>query len=84
MHQGIRVYGADWCQDTQHTLQHLQELGLEFTYVNVEEDAKARHWVRQHNEGKQKLPTLDVSGRVLSVPDNRELDRVLQEKGLHG
>jgi glutaredoxin len=81
--EGIKVYGADWCHDTKHTLEHLQQLGLDFTYVNVDNNEQAKHWVKQHNEGKQKLPTLDVSGRVLSVPDNRELDRVLKEKGLH-
>jgi thioredoxin reductase (NADPH) len=79
---GIRVYGADWCHDTQHTLAHLEDLGLEFQYVNVDHDEHAKHWVRTHNEGKQKLPTLDVQGRVLSIPDDRELDKVLREKGI--
>lgn len=80
--EGIRVYGADWCHDTQHTLQHLLQLGLAFDYVNVDHDVQAKHWVRSHNNGQQKLPTLDVSGRVISTPTDRELDRVLEEKGL--
>lgn len=80
--EGIRVYGADWCHDTRHTLEHLQQLGVDFDYVNVDRDQQARHWVRSHNNGHQALPTLDVSGRVLSIPTDRELDRVLQEKGL--
>ncbi|HZZ43020.1 MAG TPA: glutaredoxin family protein [Tepidisphaeraceae bacterium] len=79
---GIKVYGADWCHDTQNTLKHLKELGLEFTYANVDKDEQAKHWVRSHNEGKQKLPTVDVSGRVLSVPNNVALDQVLREKGM--
>lgn len=80
--QGIRIYGADWCHDTRHTLQHLQQLGIDFTYVNVDTDQHAKHWVRQHNEGKQILPTLEISGRVLSIPNDRELDRVLKEEGM--
>lgn len=80
--EGIKVYGADWSHETQHTRQHLQELGVEFTYVNVDRDQQAKHWVRVHNEGQQKLPTIDVSGRVLCVPTDRELDRVLKEQGV--
>lgn len=80
--EGIKVYGADWCHDTQHTLSHLQQLGVDYSYVNVDRDPQAKHWVRAHNDGQQRLPTLDVSGRVLSAPTDRELDRVLKEKGV--
>lgn len=78
----VKVYGADWCHDTLDTLQHLKTLGVAHTYINVEEDAKASDWVKQQNEGKERKPTLDIAGQVLSVPTNRELESVLREKGL--
>jgi hypothetical protein len=37
--------------------------------------------VRQHNDGKERKPTLDIAGQVLSVPTNRELESALREKG---
>jgi len=77
----VKVYGADWCHDTQDTLQHLKELGVAHTYINVEEDAQAAEWVRRHNDGKERKPTLDLAGQVLSVPTNRELESALREKG---
>ena len=78
----VKVYGADWCEDTQHTLKHLQELGVAHRYVNIERDEAARAWVREHNDGKERKPTLDVAGQVLSAPTTRELDSALREKGL--
>jgi hypothetical protein len=48
----------------------------------VEENAEAAEWVRQHNDGKERKPTLDIAGQVLSVPTNRELESALREKGL--
>ena len=78
----VKVYGADWCGDTQQTLNHLRELGVAHRYVNIEQDEEARAWVREHNEGKERKPTLDVAGQVLSVPTTRELDSALREKGL--
>lgn len=78
----IKVYGADWCHDTKRTLKHLDELALDYQYIDIEQDAEAARWVREQNDGKERKPTLDIEGRVLSVPDNQELDAVLQKQGL--
>lgn len=78
----VKVYGADWCGDTQRTLKHLSDLGVAHRYVNIEQDEEARQWVREHNDGKERKPTLDVAGQVLSVPTDRELDSALREKGM--
>ena len=77
----VKVYGADWCHDTQDTLKHLKELGVAHVYIDVERDEGAAAWVKQHNEGKERKPTLDIAGQVLSVPTNRELESALREKG---
>jgi thioredoxin reductase (NADPH) len=78
----VKVYGADWCEDTQRTLEHLERLGVAHHYINIEQDDAAREWVKEHNEGKERKPTLDIAGQVLSTPTERELDSALREKGL--
>ncbi len=78
----VKVYGADWCGDTQRTLEHLRRLGVAHSYVNIEQDERAAEWVRAHNEGKERKPTLDVAGQILSTPTDRELDSALREKGM--
>ncbi len=78
----IKVYGADWCSMTTHTKRHLDRVGVPYDYINIDHDRDAAAWVASHNDGKEKKPTLDVKGTVLSTPTNDELDDVLQEKGL--
>lgn len=74
----VKVYGADWCKDTKRTLRHLDESGVDYDYIDIEQDEEAARWVREQNEGKERKPTLDIDGRVLSVPSNEELDAALQ------
>jgi glutaredoxin len=77
----VKVYGADWCEDTRRTLEHLRGLGVAHRYIDIERDEEARAWVRGQNEGKERKPTLDIAGQVLSTPTDRELDSALREKG---
>jgi len=78
----IKVYGADWCDDTQRTRQHLDSLGVPYDYINVEQDEAAQFWVKRQNDGKQKTPTLDMNGKILIEPTNPELDEALRASGL--
>jgi len=79
---GVKVYGADGCGDTQHAREFLERLGVAYEYVNIEEDERAREWVRGHNGGKERKPTVDVAGQVLSEPTDHDLTSALRERGL--
>ncbi len=78
----VKVYGADWCEDTQRTRRHLDELGISYDYLDVDRDPRAKAWVKDHNGGRQRTPTVDVNGRVLPVPKDEELDAALQTEDL--
>jgi glutaredoxin len=79
---GVKVYGADWCEDTQRTREFLERLGVAYKYVNIETDERARDWVLAHNDGKERKPTVDVAGQILSEPTDHELTSTLRERGL--
>ena len=78
----VKVYGADWCEDTRRTLSRLDALGVGYDYVDIESDAEAARWVREQNGGKERKPTVQVGGRVLSTPDDEELESTLKAEGL--
>jgi glutaredoxin len=80
----VKVYGADWCGDTRNTRNHLDSLGVQYQYLNVDRDPAARQWMLQHNGGDQKLPTVDIAGKVLSKPDEIQLEEALRGTGLMG
>lgn len=79
---GVKVYGADWCEDTRQTLAFLDRVGVAYEYVNIEQDAGAAEWVRGQNGGKERKPTVDVGGQVLCVPSDHDLTGALRERGL--
>lgn len=80
--KAVKVYGAGWCGDTKRTLAFLDRVGVAYEYIDVEQDAQASAWVKEHNEGKELKPTVDVNGQILSVPSERELTQALRELGL--
>lgn len=86
MKDQIKVYGADWCGDTVRTLKHLDKLGVEYNYINIDEDSEGESKVIKWNHGKRRIPTLEVASEtsdsiVLSVPSNSDLETELKAKG---
>lgn len=80
----MRVYGAGWCGVCLMTLRHLDELGVPYEYVDIEEDPRAAAWVREHNRGYELKPTVDVGGEVLGAPREYMLDDALRRHGFLG
>ena len=37
----VKVYGADWCGMTRRTQSFLDQLGIDYDYINVEKDERA-------------------------------------------
>ncbi len=67
---------------TKRALAHLDQLGIKYEYIDIDDDREAAQWVAAQNEGKEKKPTIDIDGQVLSEPSNRLLDEALEAKGL--
>ena len=82
MADAVKVYGADWCEDTRATREVLDRLGVAYKYIDVDGNEEAAAWVREQNEGKERKPTLDINGQILSVPTEHELVGALREMGL--
>jgi glutaredoxin len=75
--KSIKVYGADWCEDTQRAIAHLERERVPFDYINVDDDPEASEWVKRQNNGKERKPTIEIEGRILSQPTNDEIDAAL-------
>lgn len=78
----VKVYGADWCEDTQKTRRHLNRLAVRYDYINIDFDPRAREFVKSRNDGKQVTPTVVVGGDVLVEPTDDELGGLLRQKAL--
>ncbi len=62
----ITMYSTTWCPDCRRAKSFLEERGVDFREVNIEEDSSAEEIVIKANDGKRKVPTLEVGGRYFS------------------
>ena len=79
----IRVFGTPDCPDTARTRMRLDELGVQYQFINIDNVPQARHDVENWNGGKALKPTLEITAsgesRRLAEPTNEELEQVLRE-----
>ncbi|HEY6385734.1 MAG TPA: glutaredoxin family protein [Candidatus Acidoferrum sp.] len=62
----LTMYSAPWCPDCRRAKLFLKERGVEFHEVNIEEDSSAEEIVIKANDGKRKIPTLEIGGRYFA------------------
>lgn len=62
----IRIYTTSWCPDCRQAKRLLEEHRLPYEEIDIESDAGAAKFVRSANNGKRKVPTFDVDGRIFS------------------
>ena len=62
----ITVYTTQWCADFRRAKQFLRERGVSFREVNIEEAPEAEELVLRVNQGRRKVPTIEVSGRYFA------------------
>ena len=75
------VIGASWCHDTTRTRKQLDSLGVEYDYVDIDEDPSAEEWIKKQNNGKRMTPTVDVNGKLLFEPSNEDMQSTLKSAG---
>ena len=78
----IKLYGANWCEDTTRTREQLDSLGVKYEYINVEKDAAANKHITELNNGKRKTPTVELGGKILVEPSNEEMENALRTAGV--
>lgn len=79
----ITMYGAEWCGDCRRSQRLLNELGVEYSYINIEEVPDAADKVVEINGGAQSIPVVMFSdGTHLTEPSDPDLRKKLESLGL--
>ncbi len=63
----IRMYCAPWCGDCRAAKRFLEEPGVAYEDINIEENPDAVRLILEKNNGKRKIPTFEVDGRWFAV-----------------
>jgi len=78
----ITMFGADWCGDCRRTKKQLDELGVGYSYVDLEADPAAAEVAREIS-GRTNIPVVvypDASHHV--EPSNADVEAKLRELSL--
>jgi mycoredoxin len=77
--KGIVVYGASWCPDARRARRFFDEEGVEYAWIDIDEDKDARDFVRKTNDGKIVIPVIFFPDRsILVEPSNYELAKKME------
>jgi mycoredoxin len=79
----IEFYGAAWCGDCRRSKRQLDELGVEYTYIDTETTDGAIDKVIAYNAGMKSIPVIVFAdGTHLTEPSNPALAAKLTELAL--
>jgi mycoredoxin len=62
----LTIYCTKWCCDCRRAKQFLRERGVAFREVNIDETPDAEQLVLRVNDGRRKVPTLELDGRFFA------------------
>lgn len=62
----ITIYSTCFCCDCRRAKQFLRERGVVFREVNIDENPDAEDLVVRVNDGRRKVPTIEVEGRYFA------------------
>ena len=73
----IKMFTTTWCGDCYRTKYFLKANGIEFEEINIDEDAAAAELVMKNNDGKRRVPTLEIDGSYYGNPPLHELAELI-------
>jgi mycoredoxin len=76
----IKFYGTSWCPSSRRAKNLLIKNGIDFEWINIDEDPAARSFVIEVNNGNRSVPTIVFpDGDILAEPSNQELVKKLSQ-----
>jgi glutaredoxin len=64
--EALTMYTTPWCPDCRRAKTFLRERGVEFREVDIEKDPSAEEVVLKANDGRRKVPTMEIGGRYFA------------------
>ncbi len=62
----LTMYTTPWCPDCRRAKTFLKERGVEFREVDIEKDPAAEEVVLKANDGRRRVPTMEIGGRYFA------------------
>ena len=70
----ITVYATSWCGDCRRAKKFMDDHGIAYELVDIDQNADGEAFVKQVNRGNRSVPTIVFpDGTILVEPRNRQL-----------
>ncbi len=78
MGDNILVYGTEWCPDCRRAKSVLKKSGVEYQWIDIDENPDEQDTVKKINNGMRIVPTIVFpDGDILVEPSNAALSEKL-------
>ena len=75
----IVMYGTTWCPDCTRAKRIFADRGIEYRWINIDDEPDKAELVMRLNHGKRIVPTIVFpDGSTLAEPSNPELEKKLK------
>jgi mycoredoxin len=75
----IQFYGTNWCPSSRRAKKILVDRGIDFEWINIDEDPDGREFVMEVNNGNRSVPTIVFpDGDILVEPSSAQLSNKLE------
>ena len=76
----ITIYGAQWCKDTRRVLNYLEDQGVIYTLLEIDNPDNGKEYTQtviELNNGKRITPILHIAEEVYPNPSNKDLEEII-------
>jgi thioredoxin reductase (NADPH) len=73
------MYGADWCPGCIQTKKFLKSKGIDFEYIDINNNYEAISFLERENNGKKIIPTLIINGKIYANPGINGLMKIITQ-----
>jgi mycoredoxin len=80
----VTIYTTSWSADCDQAKQFLDDEGIFYDEIDIEQSAAGARFVERANEGKRIVPTFDIDGTIFSLKpfDWKKLQAELERLGV--
>ncbi|MEP1486925.1 MAG: glutaredoxin domain-containing protein [Algibacter sp.] len=75
----IKLYGAERCHKTQYYKTYLENLNLEYAFLDVESNMENAEELKSlYENGKLNFPTITIGEKKLRNPSDKDLNKWIE------
>ena len=75
----IIMYSANWCSDCVIAKKFLDDQGITYRYIDINNNVKATELIKKINNGKRVIPTFIINNKTYINPGISKLSEIIMQ-----